>query len=119
MDDRVETHAINLIAIAAGIWFIISPAAFGLTPWDTTDWNNAIAGGLVVILGLYSVFQRRCAPPAIRYVLAVLGAWITISPWVFGYAGDADRLLNTLGVGIVLLVAVTRCVPESPRHSKQ
>jgi SPW repeat-containing protein len=113
MNDQVETHAINMIAVAAGVWFIISPAAFGLAPWDTTDWNNAIAGGLVVVLGLASMVQRRCAPPAIRWSLAVLGAWIAISPWVFGYSGDVDRVLNTLGVGIVLLVAVTRCVPQS------
>lgn len=113
MNDQVETQAINVIAVAAGVWFILSPAAFGLSPWDTTDWNNAVIGGLVVILGLISLLRGRCAPPRIRQTIAVLGAWIAISPWVFGYAGDLDRVINTVGVGIVLLVAVTRCVPQS------
>jgi hypothetical protein len=112
MNDQVETQAINVIAVAAGVWFIISPAAFGLAPWDTTDWNNAITGGLVVALGLVSLVRGRCAPPPIRRIIAVLGAWIAISPWVFGYSDNLDRLINTVGVGIVLLVAVTRCVPQ-------
>jgi hypothetical protein len=106
----LEVRAINVIAVAAGVWFIMSPAAFGLVPWDNSLWNNAIVGGLVVCAGIAGIAWGRCFSPT-RWIIGVLGAWITISPWIFGYADDWDRLLNTLAVGVVLLFAVARCAP--------
>ena len=108
---QADTHVINVIAVAAGVWFIISPAAFGLTPWDEFQWNNVICGALVSVAGIVGIVRRRCMPLPTRRIIGVVGAWIVASPWVFGYADDWDRLLNTLAVGVVLLFAVTRCAP--------
>jgi hypothetical protein len=113
--DQVDTRAINIIAVAAGVWFIMSPAAFGQIPWDSSLWNNAICGTLVVIAGIVGILWGRCISPT-RWIIGVLGAWITISPWIFGYADDLDRLLNTLAVGVVLLFAVARCA--APAHHR-
>ena len=99
-----------MIAVAAGAWFIMSPAAFGMVAWDTSLWNNAVAGGLVIVAGIAGLAWGRCFSPT-RWIIGALGAWITISPWIFGYADDWDRLLNTLAVGVVLLFAVARCAP--------
>jgi len=99
-----------VIAVAAGVWFIMSPAAFGQIAWDTGLWNNAVVGTLVVIAGVAGIVWGRCFSPT-RWIIGAFGAWIAISPWIFGYTDDLDRLLNTLGVGAVLLFAVARCAP--------
>jgi site-specific recombinase len=109
---QTNTRAINVIAVAAGVWFIMSPAAFGLIPWDHSHWNNVVTGTLVVAAGIAGIISGRCISPT-RWLIAILGAWIAISPWIFGYADDWDQLLNTLAVGVVLLVAVARCGPAA------
>jgi len=90
----------------------MSPAAFGLSPWDVFDWNNVICGALVIVAGITGLAQHRCMTPNIRWVVGIIGGWITISPWVFGYADNWDRLLNTVAVGAVLIFAAVRCAPE-------
>jgi len=100
-----------VIAVAAGAWFIMSPAAFGMIPWYTSLWNNVVSGVLVIVAGIAGMAWGRCFSPS-RWAIGVLGAWIAASPWIFGYADDMDRLLNTLAVGVVLLFAVARCAPE-------
>ena len=104
-------HLINVIAVAAGVWFIMSPAAFDLTPWDTFQLNNVICGAVVIVAGIAGLVRRRCMPPPTRWTIGVIGGWITLSPWIFGYADDWDRLLNTVAVGAVLIFAVVRCAP--------
>jgi SPW repeat-containing protein len=106
---------INVIAVAAGIWYIMAPAAFGLIAWDKSLWNNAAAGTLVVIAGLAGIVWGRCRSPT-RWIIAGLGAWITISPWVFGYGDNWDLLLNTWAVGGVLIFAALRCA-SAPRRA--
>jgi hypothetical protein len=106
---------INVIAVAAGIWYIMAPAALGLIAWDKSLWNNAIAGSLVVVAGLAGIVWGPCRSPT-RWIIAVLGGWITISPWLFGYANDWDLLLNTLAVGGVLIFAALRCA-GAPRRA--
>jgi hypothetical protein len=106
-----DVHLINVISITAGVWFIMSPAAFGLAPWDVFDWNNLICGALVIAAGIAGLVQHRCMPPYGRWIVGLVGAWITASPWIFGYADDWDRLLNTVAVGAVLIFAAARCAP--------
>lgn len=106
-----DVHLINIIAVTAGVWFIMSPAAFGLAPWDVLDWNNVVCGALVITAGITGLIQHHCMSPRIRWVVGITGAWITVSPWVFGYADDWDRLLNTVAVGAVLIFAAMRCAP--------
>lgn len=89
----------------------MSPAAFGLTPWDVLDWNNVICGALVIGAGIAGLVQHRCMSPSIRWVVGIVGGWISISPWIFSYADDWDRLLNTVAVGAVLIFAAARCAP--------
>jgi hypothetical protein len=110
--DHVDIRAINVIALAAGVWLIICPAAFGNVPWDAGLWNNVICGALVVVAGIAGIVWGRCISPT-RPIIVMLGGWITVSPWIFGYADDWDRLLNTLAVGAVLLFAVARCGPQA------
>ncbi len=35
---------------------------------------------------------------------ALLGIWVLISPWVFGYSGDTAGTVSAVIVGLVILV---------------
>ena len=109
--DQSDIHLINVIAVVAGVWFIMSPAAFGLTPWDVFDWNNVICGVVVIVAGIAGLVRHRCMTPPTRWIVGIIGGWIVASPWIFGYSDDWDRLLNTLAVGAVLMFAAVRCAP--------
>ena len=109
--DHSDVHLINVIAVSAGVWYIMSPAAFGLAPWDVFDWNNIICGALVIAAGIAGLVRHRCMAPPTRLIVGLIGAWIVASPWIFGYADDWDRLLNTVAVGGVLIFAAARCAP--------
>ncbi|MCW5717885.1 MAG: SPW repeat protein [Bauldia sp.] len=39
-----------------GVWLIASPWVFGFTAASTMAWSVGIAGGVLVVLGLWSVF---------------------------------------------------------------
>ncbi len=101
-----EKHQNNPARIAAGLaalvgfWFFLSPWVYGAY-MDPNAWNSWLVGGIVAILGFVAA-TTGTAPLAWLNVL--LGAWAIASPWVYGYTGNTGRFVNSLCVGIVLVV---------------
>ncbi len=42
--------------------------------------------------------------PAISWIIALLGIWLIISPWVLGFSGDMAAVWNAVIVGIIVLI---------------
>src|SRR5581483_7106175 len=80
-----DVHLINVISIVAGVWFIMSPAAFGLAPWDVLDLNNVICGVVVMPAEIIELLRHLRTTPNICSVVGITGAGITASPGIFCY----------------------------------
>lgn len=89
------------INIVAGIWLFVSPWVY--QSYSTMSaWNNWVVGALMVIIA-----ATRLSSPAswgISLLNLVLGAWTFASPWIYGYSGATDRLINSLCVGAVVFI---------------
>lgn len=101
-----RTRSASIVALLAGLWFLASPWVYGvyLTP---EAWNNRIAGLLITIVAIarLSVADRRTE--WLSWINCLLGIWVLASPWIFQYAANTDRLVNSLCTGGILFVAAT------------
>lgn len=86
------------IAVLAGVWLFFSPWIYGVYG-NPSAWNSWIVGLLIVFFGVVRMSQ----PAEIRlsWLNSFLGLWIFFSPWIYGYAGDNSRFINSLFVAIV------------------
>jgi hypothetical protein len=40
----------------------------------------------------------------LSWLNTLLGIWVFFSPWIYGYAGNTGRLINSLCVGAIVFV---------------
>jgi hypothetical protein len=88
--------ALNFIA---GIYLLISAWIGGVSAGNRA--NGIIFGIIVAVLAAlrFSESAGRWA----SWVNALIGIWLIISPWVYGYA-DESWMWNSIIVGIIMLV---------------
>lgn len=98
-----ESHATQVQIVSAlnslaGVYLLVS-GSFGAV--NTGNRLNSTIAGLAV--GVLASSRLSGAPAWVSWLNALIGAWLIISPWVYGYSGEAWRW-NTIVVGIIILV---------------
>ena len=73
------------LMVLIGVWLFISPWVFLYPPGTPAAWNATLAGAIIGILAAFDLVRT--------YVWAVLfnivvGAWVTISPWLVDTVND-------------------------------
>ncbi len=108
--------AANTIALLAGIWLFVSPWVYGAASMASA-WNSWIFGVIIAILAAIRL-GRPMGTAGISWVHSLIGIWVFVSPWVYGYASDMGRFINSLCVGAVLFVAAISIASSTPhtRH---
>jgi hypothetical protein len=104
----------SLLALFAGLWLFVSPWVYG-APGNSAAWNSWIVGALIFLFALI----RRSQPAATKlsWLNSMLGIWVFVSPWVFGYTGTAGRFINSMCVGfIVFCAAIVAANSERMSH---
>jgi hypothetical protein len=66
-------------------------------------WNSIVVGVLIALFAALRL-NSRVTLPAARWFDLLLGVWVAVSPWIFGYTGDQSRLINSVAVGIAVFV---------------
>ncbi len=51
--------ALNWLQLVLGLWVVISPWLLGFSNNDIALWSNIIAGISIVILSLWSIFDKE------------------------------------------------------------
>jgi hypothetical protein len=87
--------------ILAGIWVFISAWVFAGGGAGAV-WNSIIVGILIVIFA--AIRMSRSAPVWPAWLNVILGIWLIISPWIYGFALDSGRRTNDIIFGIVVIV---------------
>ena len=83
----------------AGLYLLISGWINGATGGSMA--NAIILGIVVAILAACRVFG--VAGPWASWLNALIGIWMIISPWIYGYAGQ-PWMWNAIIIGIIMLV---------------
>ena len=118
MSPSVQNHsqgtirAASIISLLAGIWLFISPWLYSAHSLPNA-WNSWIVGGLIVILAAIRV-SYPTANVWMSWLNCLFGAWVFVSPWVYGYAGATGRLVNSLCVGVIVFVVAIRSATATP-----
>jgi SPW repeat len=90
------------VALLAGMWFFASPWVYGsyLLP---SSWNNWIVGSVITVLALARLSTADLKRTQwISWANCLLAIWVFVSPWIFQYADNTDRLVNSVCVGVIL-----------------
>lgn len=94
-------HWQDWVVLVLGAWTVATPWVFGFAG-ETAAMNAWIVGVVLATMALWAL--ARPAHPAPRIVGFVAGAWLLISPWEFGFAGEAAVAWNAWAVGALAIV---------------
>ena len=92
----------STIALLAGIWLFVSPWVYGAAA-SPNAWNSWIVGALIFIFAATRLNRPRLV--SLSWLNVILAVWTFISPWIYGYAGNTGRFINSLCVGVIVFVA--------------
>ena len=97
-----------------GIWMFISPWVYGAAGTGSA-WNSWIVGALIAIVAAFGLSNSREARSS-SWTNTILGGWLFFSPWIFAYTGNTGRFINSLCVGVVIVVLSIYSASARPRH---
>jgi len=106
------------INIIAGIWTIISPWVYGFYNGVGNVWNSVIVGIIIAIFAAIRFFGTA-GTVWLSWINALLGIWLILSPWIYGFTDNTGRKWNSVIVGIVVLVlSIWSAVATSSSESR-
>jgi SPW repeat len=106
-------HPEDMINVVAGIWLFISPWVLGAYNSGWLTLSNALFGAMIAIFALAAVYRLM---PLEELIVAVLGAWIFVSPWVLQPTNDALAWSNWITAAVVVIAAISSIV-RMPRQT--
>jgi len=102
--DTSQVKVASGLNFLAGVWIIISAWVYGAIYTSGSAWNSIIVGIVIAVLAAIRFFAPRSAV-GLSWINALLGIWMIISPWVYGYAAtSAGRMWNSVIFGIIVLI---------------
>lgn len=111
--DLPHDHRIRLfdgINALLGLWLIASPYIIG-APGPTVARSGMVVGIAILVLAIVRVVYRHTM--VVGLVMALLGAWTIMSPWVLGEASEDARTWNYILVGIIVAAIETYSLTSS------
>lgn len=109
MQQREEIHLLQIriasaFSLLVGLWLV----AMNFVLWSHVEvigpWNQGLLGLTVVVMAGY----RLARPPtsaAMSWMIAVLGVWMMVSPFVFDYSLLPEILWVDMAAGLLLIVS--------------
>jgi hypothetical protein len=95
-------RAASVICLICGIWFFVSPWVYGAYMHGNA-WNSWIVGGLIVLWAVVRL-MRPAYSTGLSWYNTVCGIWVFCSPWIYGYVNQTGRFINSLCIGIIVII---------------
>jgi hypothetical protein len=108
-------HPEDMVNVAAGVWLLISPWVLASYASGWLTLSNTLFGALIAIFALAAVYRLM---PIEELIVAVLAAWIFVSPWAIQPTSAALILSNWITGAIVVIASVSSIV-RIPRQPPQ
>lgn len=91
-----------------GLWLIVAPFVLPYRDISAALWNNVIVGVIIAVLAGWRALGKESVRMTVTsWVVALLGLWTMIAPFVLRYAGNANAMWNGVIVGIVVAIVAT------------
>jgi len=110
-DYAAQARTASAINIMLGIWLLVSPWMFKYSAMGpAATLNSVIVGALIAVLAAVRLHSWRDTTP-FSGVNLVLALWTIASPWVYGYAANAnvvfaDGYVNGVRDNVILGVVI-------------
>jgi len=101
-DKITAMRVASLVSMCAGFWLFVSPWAFYGLSDVRAAWNCWIVGFLIFAIAGIRVARPVYSVP-FGWANVLLGVWVFISPWVFGFSGDGKWLTNSVCTGAIVI----------------
>jgi hypothetical protein len=96
--------------VLAGLLLVVAPFALGYyTLSEIAMYEAVVAGLLIAGTALWSA-MRAAAPGYVDYIVAALGGWSMVAPFLLGYHETAEMARNTdvvMGLAVLLIALVS------------
>jgi len=104
---RLQVHWRDLVIGAAAIWLIASPLVLGYDVGELPDSRAAALNSYAVGTGLLLfciISAWRLEDFGNEILNIVFGCWLALSPYALAFADRAAATLNTIAVGVLVVV---------------
>jgi BON domain/SPW repeat len=92
----------SIVSLLVGLWLVIAPWALGETPASQPGVFSVVLSGVVIALLAAGNIRGATRSRVLSWLLAVLGAWVFVTPFLFGYAPDAAWTWNAVISGLTV-----------------
>ena len=95
-------RTLSVVSLLAGLWLAISPYFLDYSGLGSAMTNSVIIGIVVAVLAIVRFNEDQMTWPS--WLNALLGVWMILAPAVIGFSYSSTAGLNSLILGIVILV---------------
>ena len=92
----------SVISLLLVLWLVSAPWALRETPASRPGVLSVVVSGIVIALLAAGNMWGAARSRALSWVLAALGVWVSLSPFVFGYPPDATWTWNAVVSGLIV-----------------
>ena len=96
----MKMHWRDIAIMVIGAWLVISPGVLGLTLAHAFAYNAYGVGIGIIVFNLISAWRLEDLGNEI--VNIVLGAWLVLAPFAFGFADTFAATLNDVAAGVAI-----------------
>ncbi len=82
-----------------GIWLLFSPFTLTFSSIHGAAWNAYVLGAAVIV---FSVMALRHPQPWKEWANLAVASWLFLSPFVLGFAMDAEATVNALLLSLLI-----------------
>ena len=89
------------LMVLIGVWLLVSPWVFDYSVDSAPAINATVSGAVIALLAAFDLVKTYVWAVLLNIVL---GAWVTVSPWLVDTAQDAAMTTSLVVAGIATMV---------------
>lgn len=89
------------LTLAAGLWVFFSPWIFGYAMDPAALGASLVSGVIIVAIGLARTLRPHTGA-GWSWVSFIVGLWVVITPWVYGYSFNVPAVWSDVIVGLLV-----------------
>jgi len=105
MRTALMSNRLNWIVALLGLWQILAPFVLGYSNITYALYNAVAVGVLLIVFAVWSIRAPNVSTAStLNWINVILVLWLIAAPYVLGYSAVDRAVVNTLIVGIAVVV---------------